>query len=517
MTIRKLFPMLILLLLAASCAPKGPVLPNPASLVCEQQGAELDIRVVEGQAVVFCQFKDGSECEEWDYYYGRCTRTPPEPGLPNPASVHCEEQSGILEIRTEDAGQVGYCLFADGSECEEWAFFNGECAPTAALPGLANPASVHCEEQGGILDIRTEDAGEVAYCLFEDGSECEEWAFFNGECAPAGTQPALPNPAAVHCEEQGGILDIRTEDAGEIGYCLFEDGSECEEWAFFNGECAPAGTQPAMPNPAAVHCEEQGGTIDIRSEESGEVGYCIFDDGSECEEWAFLRGDCPSAETPATMDNAATAFCLAQGGTVQVRTQETGNVGYCLFADDSECEVWSLWLGDCVPSDQFQPPPDQSQPPVDLPQPIAGQYQPLAGAGCSDLLAAMTQTLGAETASREAAFQDYVTGQLGTGCQMTAIGTGLDFESFTSVAGSLTGILESVGWVEDFQYRADGPTGTATALRLEDSLCLLQAGWAPSPDADCPTDAPISACDLAPEQQLYTIDLFCAQYAPAGP
>ena len=51
-------------------------------------------------------------------------------GLPNPASVYCEEQGGTLELRADaDGGVYGVCIFADGSECEEWANFRGECQP----------------------------------------------------------------------------------------------------------------------------------------------------------------------------------------------------------------------------------------------------------------------------------------------------------------------------------------------------------------------------------------------------
>jgi len=59
-------------------------------------------------------------------------------GAPNPASVFCEEDGGKLEIRTAaDGSQTGACLFADGSECEEWAFFRGECRPgQAAAPSI---------------------------------------------------------------------------------------------------------------------------------------------------------------------------------------------------------------------------------------------------------------------------------------------------------------------------------------------------------------------------------------------
>jgi len=108
-----------------------------------------------------------------------------EPNVPNPASVYCEEQGGEVEIRTaDDGGQYGVCVFPDGSECEEWAFFRGECeVQTPGSAGMPNPASVYCEEQGGEVEIRTaDDGGQYGVCVFPDGSECEEWAFFRGEC-----------------------------------------------------------------------------------------------------------------------------------------------------------------------------------------------------------------------------------------------------------------------------------------------------------------------------------------------
>jgi len=112
---------------------------------------------------------------------------------------------------------------------------------------MPNPASVYCEEQGGTVEIRTDtDGGQMGVCVFADGSECEEWAFFRGECAPAIAD--MPNPASVYCEEQGGTVEIRTDaDGGQMGVCVFADGSECDEWAFFRGECSPGeATPPAI-------------------------------------------------------------------------------------------------------------------------------------------------------------------------------------------------------------------------------------------------------------------------------
>lgn len=61
------------------------------------------------------------------------TQTPtdvPQANIPNPASVYCEQNGGKLEIVTAaDGSQSGVCLFPDGSACDEWAYYRGECGP----------------------------------------------------------------------------------------------------------------------------------------------------------------------------------------------------------------------------------------------------------------------------------------------------------------------------------------------------------------------------------------------------
>lgn len=58
-------------------------------------------------------------------------------------------------------------------------------APIEENVELANPASVYCEENWWILQIETaEDWSQSWICLFEDGSYCEEWSYFNNECQP---------------------------------------------------------------------------------------------------------------------------------------------------------------------------------------------------------------------------------------------------------------------------------------------------------------------------------------------
>jgi len=72
----------------------------------------------------------------------------------------------------------------------------GEATPTPSTfqsplaPGMANPASQFCEEQGYTVEIRTAaDGSQTGYCIFDDGTECEEWAFQRGECKPGTPKP----------------------------------------------------------------------------------------------------------------------------------------------------------------------------------------------------------------------------------------------------------------------------------------------------------------------------------------
>ena len=61
-----------------------------------------------------------------------------------------------------------------------------------------------------------------------------------GGPGPGGPEPSMANPASKNCIDKGGKLEIRTDPQGnESGMCMFKDGSSCDEWAFMNGQCAP--------------------------------------------------------------------------------------------------------------------------------------------------------------------------------------------------------------------------------------------------------------------------------------
>lgn len=172
------------------------------------------------------------------------------------------------------------------------------CMVTTEPAAIANPASEYCVEQGGIVDIREDgDGGQVGYCLFDDGSECEEWSFFRGNCAP-GDFPSstnIANPASEYCIEQGGMVVVQQrDDGGEYGVCTFEDNRQCEEWALLRGACPVGGVKiTGYITQAAQYCAITGGSYVVTdSSADEEQGTCTLPDGQTCDVWAYFRGEC---------------------------------------------------------------------------------------------------------------------------------------------------------------------------------------------------------------------------------
>jgi len=76
----------------------------------------------------------------------------PQAGVPNPASVYCTQKGNKLEIRTAaDGSQSGICVFPDGSTCDEWAYFRGECGlatQKSPIPAVAVDATTKASGGG---------------------------------------------------------------------------------------------------------------------------------------------------------------------------------------------------------------------------------------------------------------------------------------------------------------------------------------------------------------------------------
>jgi hypothetical protein len=63
------------------------------------------------------------------------------------------------------------------------------------------------------------------------------------------------------------------------------------------------------------------------------------------------------------------------------------------------------------------------------------------------------------------------------GCRVQLVATTTAFANQDSPDQRVRAVLPTLGWEEDWHYAADGPDGTAFALRKEAILCLVRASW----------------------------------------
>ncbi len=191
----------------------------------------------------------------------------------------------------------------------------------------------------------------------------------------------------------------------------------------------------------------------------------------------------PATPTEAAgLANPASLFCEAQGGRVDIRTESGGEVGYCAFPTGAECEEWAFFRGECAVNVSV----------------------------CNELKGNLEQRLGVVMQVTEpATFEDPISGQQVTGCQVTASGTGTDFESVGAAVATISETFQGRGWEVDNRYAASGPNGEFGCYRQAEAMCLWVVKWEPAAEAACPADQPISACEIAPEHQLYTLAVNC--------
>ena len=88
-------------------------------------------------------------------------------------------------------------------------------------------------------------------------------------CAPAPSAE-MPNPASVFCEQNGGKLEMRQDaSGGTAGICVFSDGSECDEWAYFRKECKPGDSFVELVMPVSPDAAEASPGADVEIAEDG--------------------------------------------------------------------------------------------------------------------------------------------------------------------------------------------------------------------------------------------------------
>jgi len=79
--------------------------------------------------------------------------------IPNPASLYVKFLGFKSEFRTDNQGnQKKVCIFPDGTECDEWAFFRGICGQEFS----------YCARKGCLTETETNATSQYTVCVCSD-------------------------------------------------------------------------------------------------------------------------------------------------------------------------------------------------------------------------------------------------------------------------------------------------------------------------------------------------------------
>lgn len=162
-TTTTLVPECVLSMCDCKCHPKGTTREETEGVLC-------GINCLGEYKVAGCEYKDNA-----------CTEIKVEDtgvGIANPASVKCIQDNGVLKIINSPEGQRGLCLFPDGSVCEEWAHFRGECSQGECMKkcdniGTRSEGWYDCNGELLYWETCSRITGEFKECAgFQKGGIC---------------------------------------------------------------------------------------------------------------------------------------------------------------------------------------------------------------------------------------------------------------------------------------------------------------------------------------------------------
>ena len=91
-----------------------------------------------------CYFEDNRQCEEWALLRGDCPVGGVKvTGYITPAATYCAITGGTYAVtgKSGQADEQGTCTFKDGAQCDAWDYYNGKCDQSTATAAPATTAA----------------------------------------------------------------------------------------------------------------------------------------------------------------------------------------------------------------------------------------------------------------------------------------------------------------------------------------------------------------------------------------
>jgi hypothetical protein len=131
------------------------------------------------------------------------------------------------------------------------------------------------------------------------------------------------------------------------------------------------------------------------------------------------------------------------------------------------------------------------------------QMHPIPPAECQTFAGQVQAAVGFPAKASEDDFTDLADRSEGRSCHIAASASGQAFGAPAELMAKVAPLFAS--WKEDPARGDSGPAEIEKGFTSGNRLAAVDVGWEPGPGVSCSDKEPLSACNIQPQQKLWTV------------
>jgi len=131
-----------------------------------------------------------------------------------------------------------------------------------------------------------------------------------------------------------------------------------------------------------------------------------------------------------------------------------------------------------------------------------GTLQPIPAAECQQFAAQTQGAVGFAMKASEDDFTDLTDGSDGRSCHIAGSAADQTYGSANDLIAKIATVFG--GWRADPARDAAGADGAEKGLVNGNRIATIEVSWEPGPGVTCSDKQPLSACNILPQQKLWT-------------
>jgi hypothetical protein len=133
----------------------------------------------------------------------------------------------------------------------------------------------------------------------------------------------------------------------------------------------------------------------------------------------------------------------------------------------------------------------------------AATLHPIPAAECRQFAGQIQGAIGFTTQASEDDFSDLLDGAEGRSCHIAGSAANQSYGAPGELMAKVAAVFSA--WRDDPARSADGPGGTEKGFVSGSRIATVEISWEPGPGANCSDKAPLSACNITPQQKMWNV------------